>query len=715
MVGLKLVAAVSFVVAIASETAARQDFSSDSPPLHRGGIDVRCLGTAGVDFTSEQLYHDTAVDGTRTLAIKSNTEIVLEHNDRNSIQMMDTGTGDAVQWDSAPAAWNVTKNSGTIRYRIDRDLNWKYHWSPGVPGLSKCGKSHGGPPNMALPAAHPGTPITLDSEVFPDGAHVVGGVGSNVAENFSDPDVRGEFFWRGIVDLHGDEWHTLTFGDDDSLWRSKEECTEFGDRLASDGGNQQLILNPKTPGLTLTNITDTAQWYTTPPKVYFVPRIYSQTTYLTDGVEISFVNIMTDDPVLYRLNTSSWVQFDADRPLLSSALPYGRTTLQCYYDKQFVRNRTLVKNPPHPSAAERHGSLWWADKSERDRMLFGNSSGRKAVLEQLAKTARPPGFPGNTSMDIRFGKGLRAGSASLANALLGVIEGWNNPDTRHGYYAKRSLLDNAMLIDLSGNELYDQAAMPSKEKTFYGYYEVNRVYAFAGTYDLLAAHFRSDQYPGGLTAIEDLKARDVLASRVHQTLGELTGLYNEMYCEEWKDKNASTGVCVRAVENVAPDPGLQVGMWDCARLSGALVALWAIPTYSTPFYGTAGVDYTPARYPWTPSRKPTSWAEMLVTRLDGSQYFTKQLQSFPSQRRLWNQLDGGLITNASDPWGAGNWYDRAGYFGYALVGHTMQVLLSHHVPCISRYGPLPSLKCVRKTAGGCTYSACEARLASAFA
>eukprot|EP01044_Picomonas_judraskeda_P024365 COSAG03_NODE_6692_length_1019_cov_1.269565_1_plen_219_part_01 len=126
--------------------------SSDSPPLHRGGIDARCLGTVGVDFASEQLYHDAAVDGTRTLAVKANTGIVLEHNARNSIQMTDTGSGDAVQWDAAPAAWNVSEDSGIIRYRVDRDLNWKYHWSPGDPAPSKCGKSFGGPPNMALPA-----------------------------------------------------------------------------------------------------------------------------------------------------------------------------------------------------------------------------------------------------------------------------------------------------------------------------------------------------------------------------------------------------------------------------------------------------------------------------------------------------------------------------------------------------------------------------------
>ena len=35
--------------------------------------------------------------------------------------------------------------------------------------------------------------------------------------NFSDPLARGDTFWRGVVDLHGDEWHRITFGDDDAM------------------------------------------------------------------------------------------------------------------------------------------------------------------------------------------------------------------------------------------------------------------------------------------------------------------------------------------------------------------------------------------------------------------------------------------------------------------------------------------------------------------
>jgi hypothetical protein len=61
--------------------------SADEPPAHRGGIDVRCSGDAGVDFASERLYHDAAVDGRRVLYVKgSSTILSLAHNQRNSIQ-----------------------------------------------------------------------------------------------------------------------------------------------------------------------------------------------------------------------------------------------------------------------------------------------------------------------------------------------------------------------------------------------------------------------------------------------------------------------------------------------------------------------------------------------------------------------------------------------------------------------------------------------------
>lgn len=63
---------------------------------------------------------------------------------------------------------------------------------------------------------------------------------------------------------------------------------------------------------------------------------------------------------------------------------------------------------------------------------------------------------------------------------------------------------------------------------------------------------------------------------------------------------------------------------------------------------------------------------MLVTRQDGRR-FGAALRPYPSQRILFNNFFGGLITDGSDPLGAGNWADRAGYFAYPMMGHTMQV------------------------------------------
>eukprot|EP00038_Savillea_parva_P026643 m.55453 g.55453 ORF g.55453 m.55453 type:complete len:924 (-) comp7605_c0_seq2:188-2959(-) len=665
------------------------------PHVHRSGIDVLCGGTLGEDCVYEDMYHDATVDGRRIMYIKDTTPISFTHNARNSVQYTDTGLGTAVLWNETPSNWNVTQHTGTIRARIDGDLNWDYGWVASIPSSSTCPGTGGttwGP--QAPPAYADGTSVTLASLRYPDGSPVVGSVGTTTPINFSDPLTRGHVYYRGVTDLYGDEWHRFTYGDDDSAWRAKVECTEFGDRFASDGGVQDVVVNPTTPVLSLslapgsshptTTTTPSppppsggpAQWYTTPARVYFIPRVYDQRTYLTDGVLMTLTNIMSTAPIFYRFNTTgTWTQYDSSTPLSSDALPTGTTLMQFYYNPHHIRNRTLVKNPDHPSKSEDHGTLWWRDAAERARMLPVNGSGLSPERASILDTLRKNIGLSHTTMDATFGRSLRAGSPSLADAILGLVDGWTTED-RHGYYAKRSLLDSVMDIDQAGNELYDQVALPSKEIELYGYYEVNRAIAFAGVYDIVAAQYRSDQVEvGGLTPIEDVKVRDVLARRVHQSLGDLTGLYNQMYCEEWQNKSEASGVCINPVNNTMVDPSPQVGMWSCARMAGALAALFALPTYNTPYYGTAGLDGTPARFPWTPARTPATWLDMLVTRHEGDYFATNgALQPFPSQRVAFNQLEGGLVTGADDAWGAGNWYDRAGYFGYELMGHTMQAI-----------------------------------------
>lgn len=443
--------------------------AGDVPPLHRGGIDVRCLGTAGVDFSAEALYHDPAIDGRRLLYVRSTTQLALGHNARNSIQYTDSGNGFAVRWDLAPAGWNVTAESGTIRARIDGDLHWGDGWIGDLPNGSTCSRGGEGNSKLAARAFVSGAPFTVASLTYPDGTPVVGAVGPAAAPNFSDPHVRGKVYWRGVRDLHGDEWHRLTFGDDDGAWRSKVECVEFGDRFASDGGVQDLIVDPLTPAIAFSKASTefkgggnstAGQWYTTPPRAYFIPRVYTQTTYLTNGVDIRFSNIMSTAAVWFRLNTTGeWIQADPANPLRSDSFPQGTTLLQFYYNASHVRNRTVVKDPPHPSLTEPHGDLWWRDRDERDRMLLGGAGGlspaRAAVLAQLRKDVNSS----HPEMDARFGRAERAGSPSLGDALLGVVDGWGGP-AAHGYYAKQSLLDSVLDIDQAGNELFDQVRRP---------------------------------------------------------------------------------------------------------------------------------------------------------------------------------------------------------------------------------------------------------------
>lgn len=80
-----LVSVVLGLGSVVPATTARR--GGTDTPVHRGGIDVRCDGDDGVDFASERLYHDAAVDGRRVLFVKgATTHLSLVHNQRNSVQ-----------------------------------------------------------------------------------------------------------------------------------------------------------------------------------------------------------------------------------------------------------------------------------------------------------------------------------------------------------------------------------------------------------------------------------------------------------------------------------------------------------------------------------------------------------------------------------------------------------------------------------------------------
>jgi hypothetical protein len=87
----------------------------------------------------------------------------------------------------------------------------------------------------------------------------------------------------GMIDSAGDEWHTITFWDEDPLTNCDVDGRDDG---SSDGKIIYLVLDPSTPAISF-EASEGEEYYTTPPKTYYTPRIFDQTTYLTGGVEIS--------------------------------------------------------------------------------------------------------------------------------------------------------------------------------------------------------------------------------------------------------------------------------------------------------------------------------------------------------------------------------------------------------------------------------------------
>ena len=136
---------------------------------------------------------------------------------------------------------------------------------------------------------------------------------------------------------------------------------------ASDGHCVFVCVNPKTPVLQFI-ASGQEQFCTTPIKTYHVPKIWEQTTYLTTGVELSFVNLTNSEPVFYRIGSGDWRPFDG-AALAAARLfsPDGKPLVleaKCGRSGVVLR-RTVVCNPDYPAPSEQHGNLLWADDAER--------------------------------------------------------------------------------------------------------------------------------------------------------------------------------------------------------------------------------------------------------------------------------------------------------------------------------------------------------------
>ena len=543
-------------------------------PTYKSGIDVYFEGIPDKDYAEEYFYHDKLVMDRKVVYIRSSTAIRMRHNERNIARL--TGSDYAIIGENGKDSIANSGDEGQIRFRIDGDLHWGPQWTAGL----------GGKANLAY-----NQPLKFSTLRYPENAAGARMVLGSVGDNGAPIESKSSYFHYGHRDPFGDEWHSIQVADDD--WSITSTDTEW---RASDGKIILFVVDPKTPVLKIT-ASGNAQFYTTPPKAYFIPKIHSQTTYFIprEG-SISFsLHDIFGEKVFYRVNGGNWTE--GTNPLLTSDMfPDGESTLEYYVagKELYKKTRRIVKNPAFPSANEQHGYV-----------VIGNSANYEAAL---GRTLIAPykqhwdrliaGTSDNgrrTEWDNVRNKGLRyVPKYSFANAFAAKIQGIDAlaPGKTKSYaeYAKEMILQNGRTIDNIGFEMHHpQNTLPTRELTYRGYYDVSAVFNLAFAYDLLISFYRSDQHPSGITSVEDFYLRDCIAQDIVETLMFSSSMQSPF--------------------NLI-DKG---GMWDVARKCGSLAGLFAIPSYSTPYYGTSGLDGNIKVYTHTPFiDKPLTWKKVFL-------------------------------------------------------------------------------------------------------
>lgn len=574
---------------------------------YKSGIDLHFGNSAstatdkGIAYAEEYLYFDKVVDDHKVVYIKSDTLISLRQNERN-----------VAAQSGANSYSTVGPGFGTMMFKIDGDqkrLPEPADWSAySVPfAFSNL--------NYGLYGA-PQTPVV--GTTGPTGGDLTE---ANIGTRYS----------RGMLDSVGDEWHILTVADDDAALAGNQEWR------SSDGKIWYFVVNPKTPCATW-RVTGSGQFYTTPPKKYFFPIIYDQTTYFSGTVTCELRDINGNN-VFYRINGGSFVNAGTNFVTLTQDnFAAGFNTLEYYYAGRQANTKTrrVVRNPAYPSAGESHGDRLWVSAA-----LFESEVKPRINADPELKKWRDFWRTSNTwnfyvSIAANSRKGLReVAEASFPHAFTARWEGMTFKQSGIPHtaadLAKMSLFETKSLLDPIGYEhqAWTGAAIPSREMNYRGYYDVEGIYEHAAAYDILAGYYRANQgYANGLTPVEDYFIRDALARWVH---------------------------CAQLIKAGYAAPG----MWPTAHVTGAAVIAGMMPSYSTEYFGTCGLDGNTTTYPWTPFQSTNyTWKQMFLS--DGV-----PLTGYPNCKRQ---------ASINEHFTAdGKWADRISYADTSLFGKCVQV------------------------------------------
>ena len=487
-------------------------------------IDLALSGEFGRDYVVEPVFSDPRFDAHVVIYLSDAVEFSMAHNATNTRQY---------------CSKKVPFDGGDIRFQLDGapTFNKSFYQSPvPFPGVFDYEK-----------------PFALKGLEYEPGLPVVGGFGP-AGEELTDEvlardalQIKLKHYWRGLRGPDGDEWHALLYWDLDPK-------ADRGHSHSSDGKVAALVVNPKVPAI-LVHAPEGEQFYTTPPKVYGIPKIHERTTYLTDGVTLRLFGMGLKGRLEYRVGgEGAWRPYEA--PLVARELVAPEATpvlFECRAGNGAVRRRTLVRNPGYPSATEKHPRMMFS--SDEDLVAQ-----RERVRSDILYQHYSKGLPGVLQSGIDYGDGLRHDHSHwsqpqvLEMAFVAAVEGYGDEVEAYTRYAKIGLMDSYSLDPVGCH------AQGTPVPEWWAYVGGLRYAQFAAAaYDLLAGHYTvANGHKDGMTPIEDLLIRDHMA---REAISQLRA-------------NAKGG-------------GLHGGHWqDCAIAAIAM----AMPGYDTPYLGTSGAD-----------------------------------------------------------------------------------------------------------------------------
>jgi hypothetical protein len=377
----------------------------------------------------------------------------------------------------------------------------------------------------------------------------------------------------GMLDSVGDEWHTLTFWDDDPHTNCDVDGRDDG---SSDGKIIHLVLDPTTPAISL-RAPAGEEYYTTPPKTYYTPHVFDQTTYLTAGVEIALHNVTNADDVYYRVDGGPWTLYEG---VLTAAALFGVD--DTLYDFSYrigvagpVRVRRVHYNPAQPAQQEVHPKLRFdgASALELERWLvYGGDAERteryRSYLENTVRQYAVDFRQGTRSLGytdtIRYFYQLKDLSEVVEDlAYYGAVERSDE------FYrpAKEALLFLYTVDPIGCENNKGRSGGPSQERCMYSDGRV--VPSIPLAYDLLHSYTMENGYESGMTPIEHIKIRDNLA-------GEAAILLKYPHSDPgdfWSTERFSDN-SIRNLELETTYTGIAMAM----------------PSYDSHHYGTSGAD-----------------------------------------------------------------------------------------------------------------------------